>query len=147
LPLPQAGEPDPWWPHLLPTDDNAPRVVARLPFGGRGNARTDTDALAIGYRRQEEGGPDRTLLGAEFSVAISLPRISDALAAAGLSCTFLACDGHGKAVHLIELEGFVPISDKRLGAFRAELGAVFERLRPLGGYAAPLSPSALATKG
>ena len=147
LPPPKAGEPDPWWPQLLTLAVDPPRVVARLPFGGRGNARADTDALAIGHGRQEEGGLDRTLLGAEFSAAISLPRISDALAAAGLSCTFLACDDHGKEVHLIELEGFVPISDKRLEAFRAELGAVFQRLRPLGGYAAPLSPSALATKG
>ena len=147
LPLPKAGEPDPWWPHLLSTDDDAPRVVARLPFGARGNARADTDALAIGCGGQEESGLDRTLLGAEFSAAISPPRISDALAAAGLVCTFVACSGHGKTVYLIEVEGFVPISDKRLEAFRSELGAVFERLLPLGGYAAPLSPSALATKG
>ena len=111
------------------------------------DAVADTDALAIGYGRQEESGLDRTLLGAEISMAVSQRRISDALAAAGLSCTFLAGDGHGKAVHLIEVEGFVPISDRRLEAFRAELGAVFERLLSLGGYAAPLSPSALATKG
>jgi chorismate mutase len=147
LPLPEVGEPDPWWPHLLSTDDNAPRVIARLPFGARGNARVVPDALVIGCGEPQESGVDRTLLGAEFSAAISLPRISDALATAGLSCTFLARDGYGKTVHLIEVEGFVPISDKRLEAFRAGLGAVFERLRPLGGYAAPLSPPALATTG
>ena len=73
LPLPQAGEPDPWWPHLLSTDDDAPRVVARLPFGARGNARADTDALAIGCGGQQESGLDRTLLGAECSAAISQP--------------------------------------------------------------------------
>ncbi len=76
LPLPNTGEPDPWWPHLLSTDDDAPRVVARLPFGARGNARADTDALAIGCGGQEESGLDRTLLGAECSAAISQPRIS-----------------------------------------------------------------------
>ena len=50
-----------------------------------------------------------------------------------------------EAVYLIEVEGFVPISDRRLDAFHLELGA--ERLLPLGGYAVPLSSSALATKG
>ena len=147
LPLPQAGEPDPWWPQLLSSDDNAPQVVARLPFGGRGNARSDTDALAIGCGGQQESGLDRTLLGAEFSVAISPPRIPDLLTTAGLVCTFVACSGRGKTDYLIEVEGFVPVSDKRLDALRSELGAALERLLPLGGYAVPLSPPALAIKG
>jgi chorismate mutase len=147
LPLPKAGEPDPWWPHLLSTDDDALRIVARLPFGARGNARADTDALAIGRGIQEESGLDRTLLGGEFSAGISRPRISELMATVGLVCTFIACNDRGKAVHLIEVEGFVPISDRRLDAFRLELGAALERLLPLGGYAVPLSPPALATKG
>jgi chorismate mutase len=147
LGLPKAGEPDPWWPHLLTTDDNAPRVVTRLPFGARGNARADADALAIGCGGPEESGLDRTLLGAECSAAISEPQISDALAAAGLACTSLVCDGRRKAAYLIEVEGFVPISDKRLDAFRSELGAEIGRLLPLGGYAVPISPPALAIKG
>jgi chorismate mutase len=146
LPLPNAGEPDPWWPQLLSTDDNAPRVVARLPFGVRGNARSDSDALAIGCGGQQESGLDRTLLGAEFSAQISPPRIPELLATLGLACTFV-CSHRGEAVHLIEVEGFVPISDRRLDAFRLELGARLERLLPLGGYAVPLSSSALATQG
>ena len=104
-------------------------------------------ALAIGCGRQEESGLDRTLLGAEFCAEVSPPRISDALATAGLVCTFVACSDRGKAVYLIEVEGFAPISDRRLDALRSELGAALERLLPLGGYAAPLSPPALATKG
>jgi chorismate mutase len=145
LPLPRARETDPWWAELLSTDDNAPRVVARLPFGARGNARDDSDALAIGCGGQQESGLDRTLLGAEFSAAISRPPIPELLATAGLVCTFVARSDRGKAAYLIEVEGFVPISDRRLDDFRAELGA--ERLLPLGGYAVPLSSSALATKG
>jgi chorismate mutase len=146
LPLPQAGEPDPWWPRLLSTSDDGPRVVARLPFGARGNARADADALAIGHGGQQESGLDRTLLGAECSAAISQARISELLSTAGLVCTFLACSGRGKAVYLIEVGGFVPISDRRLNSIRLELGAGLERLVPLGGYAVPLSSSALATK-
>jgi hypothetical protein len=147
LPLPKAGEPDPWWPQLLSTDGNAPRVIARLPFGGRGNARADTDALAIGCNAQEDSGFDRTLLGVECSAAISRAQISELSSTAGMVSTFLACSDRGKTVYLIEAEGFVPISDKRLDAFRSELGAALERLLPLGGYAAPLSSSALAAKG
>src|SRR5260370_29090701 len=147
LPLPKAGEPDPWWPHLLSTDDDALQIVARLPFGARGNARADTDALAIGRGVQEDSGLDRTLLGVEFSSGITRPRISQLMATVGLVCTFVACNDRGKTVRLIEVEGFVPISDTRLDAFRLELGAALERLLPLGGYAVPLSPPALATKG
>ena len=147
LPLPQAGEPDPWWPDLLSIDDRAPRVVARLPFGARGNARADSDALAIGFGGQQESGLDRTLFSAEFSAAIGQPRIFEFLAAAGLACTSLVCDGRGKAAYLIEVEGFVPISDQRLDAFRSEPGAAIGRLLRLGGYAVPLSPPALAIKG
>jgi hypothetical protein len=133
-------------------DDDAPRVVARLPFGARGNARADADALAIGCGGPQESGLDRTLLGTECPAAISEARISDALATAGLVCASLVCaslvcDGRGKAAYLIEVEGFVPISDKRLAAFRLELGPPLERLLPLGGYAVPLSSSALATQG
>ncbi|HEX3416037.1 MAG TPA: hypothetical protein VHT21_06480, partial [Stellaceae bacterium] len=94
---------------------------------------------------QQESGLDRTLLGAECSAAIGRPRISELLATVGLACSFVAYGGRGRAVYLIEVEGFVPVSDRRLDAFRLELGA--ERLLPLGGYAVPLSPPALATKG
>ena len=145
LPLPQLEEPEPWWPQLLSTDDDPPRVVARLPFGARGNARADTDALAIGRGGQQESGLDRTFFGAECSAAISRPRISELLLAVGPGCTFIACSGRGKGVYLIEIEGFVAISDRCLEGFRSELGAGLERLLPLGGYAVPLSSTALAT--
>jgi hypothetical protein len=112
-----------------------------------GNARSDTDALAIGCGGQQKSGLDRTLLGAEYSAPISPPRIPELLATTGLLCTFVACSGRGKTVYVIEVEGFVPVSDKRLDALRSELGAAFERLLPLGGYAVPLSPPALAIKG
>jgi chorismate mutase len=147
LPLPKAEEPEPWWPQLLSTNDDAPRVVARLPFGARGNARVDTDALAIGCGGQKESGLDRTLLVAECSSGISRPRILELLSTVGLVCTVIACSDLGKMVCLIEAEGLVPLSDRRLEAVRSELGAALARVLPLGGYAVPLSSSALATKG
>src|SRR5690242_8786748 len=146
LPLPQAGEPDPWWPLLLSALDNPPRIVGRLPFGARGNARADSDALAIGQGGHQESGLDRTILAAHCSTIVSAARISDLLSSVGLSFTFLDCWDRDRAVSLIELEGFVPISDARLDAFRSELGTSLGRLVPLGGYAVPLSAAALAAR-
>src|SRR6266852_7134845 len=89
LPMPQEGEPDPWWRHLLSKDESAPRVVARLPFGARGNARTDgADALVIGRSAQQQTGHDRTLLATEAAADISRGRILRILASLGLVCTF-----------------------------------------------------------
>jgi len=140
LPMPQEGEPHPWWRHLLSKDENAPRVVARLPFGPRGNARSNgTDALVIGRATPQATGGDRTLLVTESAAEISRGRIFRILTSLGLLCTFFAsCEHLGGALDLIEIDGFVPISDPRLDGFRAELGGELQRLLPLGGYAVPL---------
>ncbi|MBV9685589.1 MAG: chorismate mutase [Alphaproteobacteria bacterium] len=143
LPLPMADEADPWWPDLLSTTDDAPRIAARLPFGARGNARADTDALAIGRVAYQESGLDRTLLGAQCSASTAQARISDLLSAAGLASTLLANRTRDKTLYLIEVEGFVLPSDARLDAFRSQLGTSLDRLVSLGGYAVPLAPATL----
>ena len=149
LPMPQEGEADPWWRHLLSNDENAPRVIARLPFGARGNARSDgADAFAIGRGVQQETGRDRTLLATESAADISRGRIFRVLSSLGLVCTFFASYEHaGSAVNLIEIEGFVRVADPRLESFRAQLDGALHRLLPLGGYAVPLSATALAIAG
>ena len=149
LPRPQEGETDPWWRHLLSKDEDAPRVIARLPFAARGNARSDgADALAIGRGVQQETGRDRVLLAAESSADISRDRIFRALSSLGLVCTFFASYEHaGSALNLIEIEGFVRITDPRLDSFRAQLGGALYRLLPFGGYAVPLPATALAKSG
>jgi chorismate mutase len=141
LPMPQEGEADPWWRHLVSQDDDAPRVLARLPFGARGNARSEgADALAIGRGVQQETGADRTFLAAETAAGISRARIFGVLAAIGLTCTFFAsCEQGESAVNLIEIEGFVPPADPRLAVLRDRLGPTLHRLLPVGGYALPLA--------
>jgi chorismate mutase len=145
LPMPQEGEADPWWRHLLSKDENAPRVVARLPFGARGNARSNgADALAIGRAAQQETGADRTLLITESTADISRGRIFRMLWFLDLRCTLFASYEHaGGAVNLIEIEGFVQISDPRLDTFRGQLGDALHRMLPFGGYAVPLPVAAL----
>jgi chorismate mutase len=149
LPMPQEGETDPWWRHLLSQDEDAPRVVARLPFGARGNARSDgADALVIGRGAQQDTGLDRVLLAAESSVDLSRGRIFQTLSSVGLVCTFFASyEQAGSALSLIEIEGFVRITDPRLESFRVQLGSALHRLLPFGGYAIPLPATALAKSG
>src|SRR5439155_2980657 len=145
LPMPQEGDADPWWRQLVSRDENAPRAVARLAFGARGNARgAGADALVIGRGMQQETGADRTLLVTESVAGVSRGRILRILSSLGLNCTFFAsCEQAGGAVNLIEINGFVPLSDQRLDGFRAQLGGALQRMLPFGGYALPLPAAAL----
>ncbi|HEX3536462.1 MAG TPA: chorismate mutase [Stellaceae bacterium] len=142
LPMPQEGETDPWWRHMLSTRPDAPHVIARLPFGARGNARTDgVGALAIGRGVPQPSGRDRTLLATENAEGISRGRIVALLSELGLSCSFLAACEHADGAHcLIEIDDFLPFSDPRVASFRDRLGRGLSRLVPFGGYAVPLSP-------
>jgi chorismate mutase / prephenate dehydratase len=147
LPMPQAGEPDPWWPLLVPSAEPTPRVIARLPFAGHGNARTDGDALTIGFGSQQKTGLDRTLLALACAQKIDRARTLALLSAGGLTCTFFAaCDRDG-ATNLDELEGSVPTTDPRLDGLQTEMAGRLDRLWPMGGYAVPLSAAALTSKG
>jgi chorismate mutase / prephenate dehydratase len=144
LPMPQDGDSDPWWVHLLSSDSDVPRVVARLPFGPRGNARSDGDALAIGYGPQApSGGADRTLLATENAVDISHSRFVSVLTGLGLNCTFLASGGPREPGYtLIEVDGFVTLDDARLDELRGRFGADLYRLLAVGSYAVPLPEAA-----
>jgi chorismate mutase/prephenate dehydratase len=146
LPMPQEAEDDPWWRHLLSGRETAPHVIARLPFGGRGNARSDGgDALAIGRGTQLPTGRDRTLIATENAPDISRGRLFSTLAGLGLRCTFIVSSELREGGNtLIEIDDFVPADDPRLDRFRATLGTALYRLVRLGGYAVPLSPAELA---
>jgi len=150
LPMPQDDDADPWWMHLLSPDADVPRVVARLPFGPRGNARFDGDALAIGYSPQQPSGNDRTLLATENAVEISQSRFSMAFSALGLTCRFIFSHGAGFSAHtLIEVEGFVTLDDPRLIKLHERLSPDLLRVFALGAYAVPLAEASgsLASSG
>ncbi|HEX6440689.1 MAG TPA: chorismate mutase [Stellaceae bacterium] len=149
LPMPQEGdtEPDPWWRHLMSSNDNAPHVIARLPFAARGNARSDgADALAIGREAEQETGRDRTLIATENSADVSRGRMISVFSGLGLSCRSLASCEHAEGINtLLEVEGFISRSDPRLDSFRTQLGPALYRALRLGGYAVPLSPAELGS--
>jgi len=146
LPMPAEDDRDPWWRQLLSTDGNAPHIIARLPFGARGNARPDgADALAIGRGTEQPTGQDRTFFATENAPDISRGRIVSTLSELGLSCTYIALCEHADSINtLIEVDGFVPVGDPRLDRFRAQLGKSLSRLLRLGSYAVPLAPAAFS---
>lgn len=146
VPFPAEDDADPWWRFLVNADAHTPRVVARLPFGGRGNARgEDRDAVVIGLLLHEPTGDDRTLLGIELGADLSRGRLKDALEAVGLPptsfCTWHARDPNGGAsVHLVEIADFVDPHDPRVRALYDRLSDMPVRVNTLGGYAVPLPP-------
>jgi chorismate mutase/prephenate dehydratase len=141
LPMPSPGDPDPWWRHLVSGSGKTPRVVARLPFGPRGNARGEgADALVIGFAPPQETGEDRTLCAIETAPDIDRARVLALLAQRHLACTlFAACEQGGGALALIEIDGFIPADDPRLDGLASLLGKSLHRLLPLGFYAVPLA--------
>ena len=92
-----------------------------------------------------ETGRDRTLIATENAPDISRGRMFSTLSALGLACTFMASCEHAEGVNtLIEIDGFVPTSDPRLGRLREQLGPTLYRLLGFGGYAVPLSAAELS---
>jgi chorismate mutase/prephenate dehydratase len=141
LPMPSEDDSDPWWRFIVSSDASAPRVLARLPFAGRGNARAGGgDALAVGSGALEPTGDDRSLIVVETRGEVSRARLFSALSASGLDCHFFAVfeSGGGTALNLVELADFILPDDKRLAIFKDKVGAAVERIISLGSYGAPL---------
>jgi chorismate mutase len=148
LPLPAEGEREPWWPLLANSGAAAPRILARLPFGGRGSARGDggLDALAIGHGDPDPTGEDRSFVALELTGELSRARLIAALKAAGLTVTLFAehRDG-GSAWNLLEIDDMVREGDARLAQALAPLAMVL-RVTHLGSYPKPIAPAALGLR-
>jgi chorismate mutase / prephenate dehydratase len=149
LPLPAEGEREPWWPLLASGGGAAPRIIARLPFGGRGSARGDggMDALAIGRSEADPTGADRSFVALELDGDLSRARLIAALKGVGLAVTLFA--GHresdGRTWNLVEIDDMVADEDARLKQALAPLGMVV-RAVPLGSYARPFAAAALGLR-
>ncbi len=149
VPWPHEIHPDPWWQHLISKDPKTPRVVARLPFAGRGNSRgEDTQALAVALLPQEETGQDRSLLAIEAGGEVSRTRLKSTLTKVGLSATFFASSqpdsAAGPWLHLVEVDEFVPPDDDRLQRLLEETEEPLQQVVQVGGYAVPLTEEELA---
>lgn len=150
LPLPRQGEAEPWWPNLR--GDNAPNVIARLPFGPPGNVHSSPSgvgAFVIGHGVQQatldadgkaSSKNDRTLFVIETADPFSPTHLFSEMSKVDLM--------HGLRVvsdpfTLIEMEGCVLTDDARLGQLCDHLGIERSRLIYIGGYAEPLPESGI----
>lgn len=142
VPCPTEDEPGTWWPNLCAP--NAPRVLYRLPFFGRGNARGGLgdapDALAIGRMTSEETGDDRTALVVETGGDLSRTGLSEIFTSANLQPTLLAPSAAGARLCYVEVEGFVAPDDMRLKMLDGR--DAIERMTIIGGYATPIGDPA-----
>ncbi len=139
LPLPDDGEPTPWWPALA--SEGAPRIVARLPFAPSGNARgADVDALAIACVAPEATGNDRGLLVFQTAAEVRRDKLRAAIRRVGLAPGALAgaaaCDGVRQ--YVVEVDDFIGPADPRLGTMRDELTNNLSDVIPIGAYAVPI---------
>jgi len=147
LPIPRHEEEDPWWPHLTTEHEEAPRVIARLPFAGPSNARGgNLEAVVICPIRLEETGRDRTFLAIEASERIGTANLRETLLAAGLEPDFMTAWqdlGTQNWLHLTDVDGLVRSADPRVVEFMEKIQAPVVRTVSLGGYARPLSAEEL----
>lgn len=142
LPLPEQGEAESWWRLLMHGDALKPRVIARLPFGGRGNARPEGgDALVIAMIEPEPSGADRSLYIFEIDPELSRTRLLAALNGAELNASLLASSG---TAQLVEFEDWVAPESPRLKAALTSLAGKVVQMTALGFYAQPLSAADLA---
>jgi hypothetical protein len=148
LPLPHQDDTDPWWRHLVSSDPNAPKVIARLPFAGFGNGLGgELEALVICPVVVKPTGRDRSFLAVDSEKHLGLGQVATALTSVGLPPTLSALwreeQGPRAWLYLAEVEGFLTADDARLARLRDLLGKPLKRLVLLGGYATPLSADEL----
>ena len=149
LPLPYDETRERWWHELAFAAPGTPRVVARLPVGGRGNARDEVDALVVSCAGTDPSGTDRSLLVLEMRGELSRVGLGVVLMDAGLSTMMLiTSDPKAEVVwKLVEADGLVAAEDPRLLTLRERLGEQLLRVAVLGAYARPLSAAAGAAAG
>ncbi len=143
LPIPSDDDSDPWWPSLCVPD--APRIVIRLPFAGRGNARGGSlEAFAIARAEPERTGHDHTILALETSEALSRAALNDILGKAKLEPLFTTSCKQDRWLHLADVADFVTTEDTRLNLLEAR--DMIQRVLIIGAYAVPLSNTELKSK-
>jgi chorismate mutase/prephenate dehydratase len=149
LPIPGIDDTAPWWPYLMSGDAATPLVIARLPFAGPGNSRTDgLEALVISRVSPEATGRDRSFIALDAEEGYALSSLGLSLAETGLPVTLTALwndnEHRNTSVYLAEVDDFVATDDRRLKLFTDSTTLSVKRVVVLGSYAVPLTPADLA---
>ena len=150
LPLPRNDQGDQWWRHLVSTAEDAPRVIARLPFAGPGNGyeAQGLEALVIcPMVKPEPTGRDRTYLAIECEEDIPFRKIAKALNDQGFSPVYNQL-WHEPArpaawTHLAEVFGFVDPEKGHLDILKDSVPGKISRVIHLGACATPLGAQEL----
>jgi hypothetical protein len=116
-------------------------VIARLPLVGA----QKSGAYAIGSLEQEPTGADTTLIILEANAGLSRTKLQALIREVGFEAQLVAV-GRDSArsssrQHLLEIAGFVPRDDSRLGVLLEQAGDTVQRVVCVGGYADPVPQS------
>ena len=147
LPLPRRDDADPWWRYLAAEDEDAPRIIARLPFTGPSGGM-GVEALAICPLAQEPTGRDCTYVAIEAEGEIGLVRLGSSLKGAGLPYAYTATwhgdEEPGRWVYLAEVTEYLAPDDRRIERLLEDIALPNIRSILLGGYATPLEPGEMS---
>jgi hypothetical protein len=141
VPPPDSDENQrPWWAQLTPSGQTGPRVIARLPLVQTREPKAV--AYALGSIEQEPTGTDTTLIILEARSDLSRTKLQSLIKQVGLDAQLVAVGRDlprsAARQHLLEIKGFVPQDDSRLGTLLEQSGDTIVRLVCVGGYADPL---------
>jgi chorismate mutase / prephenate dehydratase len=147
VPVPGDGVEDSWW-RTLAAAGSGPRVTARLPFAGRGNARGARDAFVLGMASAEPDAAERSLYAIEVHGEVSRGGLASMLSTARIPATLLAMArvSAGITAGLVEIDQGLPQGDARLSNLVPPGGDMRAKAFALGFYAKPLSARELAPK-
>ncbi|MDH5189353.1 MAG: chorismate mutase, partial [Rhodospirillaceae bacterium] len=141
LPIPVRRDNDPWWRRLATTVEGTPRIIARLPFAGPGNARSaEREALVICPVEMEPTGRDCTYMVFESGGELTEASFARAAKESGFDVLF-ATDWDDPTrpqiwLKLVEVDGFVEENDPRIDVVREKckkIGGDITRVMKLGG--------------
>src|SRR5215472_13153008 len=142
--VPAGDGGDSWWCALAGAGDG-PRINARLPFAGRGNARGTRDAFVVG--RAANGVGDRSLFALETHGELSRAGLNTALSAGSVAAVVVAqVRANNSSMALIDVDAPLTADDPRLAALTAGLGKQLVHVAAVGSYAKPLPPAGDAAR-
>ena len=151
LAVPERKEEKPWWPHLVSTAEDTPRIINRLPFiGAPDNRGPNEQALVVCPVKSEPTGRDRTYLVVESAGEIGLERLATVLKQAEMISTFTSVwrdpEMPSRFLHLAEVEGFIRDEDSIILRLSECLEGAASSIMTIGSYSQPLSLEQLETE-
>ncbi len=129
-----------WWPGLLDFGENRPRVIARLPFAGSGNARDlQGGGVAVALADPTPTGDDHSLLVLRTDELLSRGSVQGLAKVSAIDAQVVA--SHDGTQYLLDVGGFVDESDPRTAELLKALAPATVDLAVLGAYPTPVAVS------